>query len=598
MPTYMRKDKHGYKFVRPIPVELQDALDKANFLKRLGHDYRRAKIDLAEEVVKSDRELAEAKAKFADKNSLDAYIKRDPIERLKSVRVSPELAGQLAALYLQGLDNDLAARREGLGDDEFDELDKNVTEMHQAINHALASGQVGRFHGTVNNMIVGRGYQLNATDPEWQELTYSVLQHLQLGYKTLKARQQGDQLSSLDLSALPPPLPAAWEKSKPAETPRSPRLSDVTPLYDEYLSTSGDKTRSTNLSIWQRFIEYNDDKLLSAATSADIFKFIKARLNDTDKPWSHGYATGRAKKVIDVAFSLATTYNLVEKNPAAEVGVLPKISAQEEEKRRKPRFPYKSHHLSKLFASEWYAPDSERWTGKMKDDLGARYWVPLLCMWHGLRVGEAVQLQTHDIDLDEVLIKIQVVESKDEVGPTRSLKNKATKRAVPIHPILIELGFLNFAHSALRHYINGPLFPAALPDLEGRSPKWGRAYEQPFLRFTRDTLEFGSGYGNHSFRHALEDRIRAAKALEPWPEGLSGQYTGRATVRAQDKAVSGEEGSEKDYGDGYAPDAILRYIRKIEYPDVQLPPPFSTWLGGRKAVSTALLTHVKCWTKT
>lgn len=38
MPLYMRKDVHGYKFVRPIPKNLRDHLGKANFIKRLGPD--------------------------------------------------------------------------------------------------------------------------------------------------------------------------------------------------------------------------------------------------------------------------------------------------------------------------------------------------------------------------------------------------------------------------------------------------------------------------------------------------------------------------------------------------------------------------------
>ncbi len=386
-----------------------------------------------------------------------------------------------------------------------------------------------------------------------------------------------------------------WESQKPSPAKTLTRVADVAPLYEQHLASAGNKTRSTNLSIWDRFVEYTNNKLLPAVTSADIFNFIHSRLHAADKPWSHSYATGRAKRAIFEAFALAKTLNLVEKNPVAELEIVPKISAKEEESRRKPRLPYKAHHLNSLFSSEWYNPDSPNWRGKMKDDLGARYWVPLLCMWHGFRVGEATQLQTHDVNLEKSLVKIQVADDEDEVGPDRSVKNSATKRQIPIHPVLIELGFLDFVRSVLRHYTNGPLFPAALPELGGASPKWGRAYEQPFLRFTRDTLQFGRGYGNHSFRHTLEDRIRAANVEQPWPEGLARAYTGRATTRAQDKSVTREEGSEQYYGDGYTPSAILRYIQKITYPDVALPPPFKTWLGHRDAVSKRLLALARRW---
>lgn len=595
MPLYMRPDKYGYKFVRPIPKELQAELGQANFIKRLGRDYPKAKATCAEYTVETNRLLAEARNKLAGLGAVDVYLSQNARTRLRTISVTPELSNQLASLWLQGLNTDAKAREAGLDDDEFESLSANVAETLPVINRALASGQVGKFHNAIAQLLIWRGYNLKATDAEWQALTYAVLRHLQAGYKILAARQQGEQLASPDLSGLPEPFRAVWESHEQTSAKQANRVADVTPLYEEHLSSDGDKTRTTKLSIWNRFVQYTNNKPLSAVTAADIFNFIKNRLHAADKPWSHGYATGRAKKAIFEAFALVKTLGLVAKNPVAELDVVPKISAKVEESRRKPRLPYKTHHLNKLFASEWYNPDSRNWRGKMKEDLGARYWIPLLCMWHGLRVGEATQLQTHDVNLRRSLIKIQVTEDEDEVGPGRSVKNSATTREIPIHPALIELGFLEFVRSISRHYKNGPLFPAALPELGGKSPKWGRAYEQPFLTFTRDTLQFGHGYGNHSFRHALEDRIRAANVEEPWPEGLSRTYTGRATTRAQDKAVYREEGSEKHYGDGYAPSAILHYIKKITYPDVMLPAPFKTWIENRDIVSKRLLTLAQRW---
>ena len=58
---YMRKDDHGYKFVRPIPKQLQSQLGQANFIKRLGPDYRKAKIACAELTVETDRKLEAAR---------------------------------------------------------------------------------------------------------------------------------------------------------------------------------------------------------------------------------------------------------------------------------------------------------------------------------------------------------------------------------------------------------------------------------------------------------------------------------------------------------------------------------------------------------
>jgi len=595
MPLYMRKDVHGYKFVRPIPQDLRDQLGKANFIKRLGPDYRKAKTVCAELTVETDRLLAVARNQQDQGDAKEAFLKLNAWKRLKTISVTPELSGQLGALWLSGLDADAQDRKAGLDDDEFESASENVAELQPLINHALASGQVGKFHNAVAQLLICRGYQLRATDAELQALTYEVLKHVQTGYKILAARQQGDLQEPPDPSAFPSPLPAAWEAHQPTPTKPVGRLTDITPLYQDHLQTSGAKTRTTYLSIWQRFVDYTNNKPLRSATSADVFNFLESRLHAKEKPWSYGYTSGRARNVLFEAFALAKTKQLIDQNPVAGLEVLPKISAKDEESRLKPRFPYKAKHLNDLFASEWYNPDAAAWRGKMKDDLGARYWIPLLCMWHGLRVGEATQLQIHDVDLAQSLIKIQVAQDDDEIGPERSLKNAATYRVVPIHPTLLALGFLDFVRAITRSYAKGPLFPSALPEKDGRSPKWGRAYEQPFLRFMRDTLRFGNGYGNHSFRHALEDRIRAANVEQPWPEGLARAYTGRAKARAGDRGVIREEGSEQHYGEGYAPSDILRYISKITYPDVNLPQPFKAWLGTREVVSMRLLALVRQW---
>lgn len=168
MPLYMRKDDNGYKFVRPIPKALQVPLGKANFIKRLGRDYRQAKIVYAEFAVETERLLAEARGQRATQNSVQAFLARDTGTRLKTITVTSELSGQLAALWLHGLNADLDARRAGLDDNEFESLDTNVTEMLPNINRALASGQVGKFHSVVDQLLLMRGYP--RADLHWSTL--------------------------------------------------------------------------------------------------------------------------------------------------------------------------------------------------------------------------------------------------------------------------------------------------------------------------------------------------------------------------------------------------------------------------------------------
>ena len=171
----------------------------------------------------------------------------------------------------------------------------------------------------------------------------------------------------------------------------------------------------------------------------------------------------------------------------------------------------------------------------------------------------------------------------EETLRLRSLKNAATNRTVPVHPTLIALGLVEFV--AQRRNESGAsalLFPSSAPNPGGESPKLGRSYEQAFLRLVRDRLGFGHGFGNHSFRHQLEDRIRAAQRPgATWPAGMGQQYAGRKRTRGSDQGVLQQEGSESDYGHGFAPLTMLRYVGTLDFGDVQLPAPYADWQGHR-----------------
>jgi len=269
----------------------------------------------------------------------------------------------------------------------------------------------------------------------------------------------------------------------------------------------------------------------------------------------------------------------------------PSLSKEEESAHKKPRYPFTTKHLNALFASCWYDPNEDRaFKGKMRSDLGARYWVPLIGLLHGNRVREAVQLIASDFARDrhgnlfiQFRSEIDTAEDTDveKAVANRRLKNEASERRVPAHPLLISLGLESFLEQRRRvDGRNALLFPSSAPDPASQSPKLGRAYEQAFLRHVRDRLQFGSGFGSHSFRHQLEDRIRSAQATRGiWPAGMGQQYTGRKRTRAVDREFLVDEGSERLYGHGYEPASMLPFVERLDFSDIQLPPTYKSWIS-------------------
>jgi integrase len=85
-------------------------------------------------------------------------------------------------------------------------------------------------------------------------------------------------------------------------------------------------------------------------------------------------------------------------------------------------------------------------------------WVPLLGAYSGARVSEICQLRVEDITQ---LSGIWCMKIAPEAG---SLKTAGSERVVPLHPAVIEAGFLQFVAKSAA----GPLFLTLPPDVFGK----------------------------------------------------------------------------------------------------------------------------------
>ena len=73
-----------------------------------------------------------------------------------------------------------------------------------------------------------------------------------------------------------------------------------------------------------------------------------------------------------------------------------------------------------------------------------RYWIPLLMLFCGLRREEAAQLLYSDFVVVDGINCMNIEWWDDEGKVVKQLKTESSKRTVPVHPTLIELGLLNY----------------------------------------------------------------------------------------------------------------------------------------------------------
>ena len=130
-----------------------------------------------------------------------------------------------------------------------------------------------------------------------------------------------------------------------------------------------------------------------------------------------------------------------------------------------------------------------------------RYWIPLLGRYTGARLEELCQLRTDDFVEQQGILCIRI----DDSSEGQNLKNASSRRMLPVHPSLIELGLLRHVESA-RATGAHRLFP----DLEPVRGKLGHAPSKWFGRYKAKRGIDDSKKTFHSFRHTLIDDMRDA----------------------------------------------------------------------------------------
>ena len=199
------------------------------------------------------------------------------------------------------------------------------------------------------------------------------------------------------------------------------------------------------------------------------------------------------------------------------------------------REPFTADDLHKIFNPNTYIDPRCR-----KNQ--SKFWVPIIALYHGCRLNEICQLDVNDIVQEKGIPCISI----NANAPDKSVKNKGSERVIPIHPKLIDMGFLYFVEYQRReHKIK--LFDFA-------KIKRGLYNCQVQHWFARYLDKIGMSEPSkvfHSFRHtfetmATEKRIppQYQNAICGWAEQGIGQ---RLYAHKKDVRVMLEEISKIEY---------------------------------------------------
>jgi len=190
------------------------------------------------------------------------------------------------------------------------------------------------------------------------------------------------------------------------------------------------------------------------------------------------------------AFQAAVDDGLLELNPFDGVRVITPETASVD----KSRLPFTVEQLNRIFAGPIYQPGFVP-----RPSLGtACRWLPLLALFQGARLEELAQLETTDIAKDPTLGHYLRITSAGD----RRLKTASSRRDIPVHPKLIELGFIAYAEKCKP----GRLFPSLRKDKYGRL---GTQFSTWFGRYMDDLGLADSQLVFNSFRHSFIEECKS-----------------------------------------------------------------------------------------
>jgi len=203
-----------------------------------------------------------------------------------------------------------------------------------------------------------------------------------------------------------------------------------------------------------------------------------------------------------------------------------------------PTLPPKSEDVRQAFNDEqlvsiFNMSDYRRW----KFHHNYYYWLPLLLRLSGARLNELCQLFKEDVKLIDGIWCLII----NEQFEGQRVKNVFSARIIPIHPALLERGFIEFVESLSTDRVFSEL-KAVKGYYSHNASNW-------FARRRKD-LGLGKGLDAHSFRHTFADELKCKGAPKEIIEELLGHSHNSLSMDL--------------YGKKYRPSQLMEVISLID----------------------------------
>ncbi len=235
-------------------------------------------------------------------------------------------------------------------------------------------------------------------------------------------------------------------------------------------------------------------------------------------------------------------------NGFVEVNFFEGMKLKKQIRQRDERDRFTEKEIKKIFQKHNYIEFTE-----VENHKYSNYWTPLISVFSGMRLNEICSLYLDNIIQDKVngrkkIWCFNILEEPDR--PDKHLKTLSSKRVVPIHDTLIDLGFIEFVELLKKRHTNRQRLFQELKYGEGSyirnvSYFFNKKY-LPLLGLKTDKKNF------HSIRHTVVDHLKQKLVDISFINELVGHHHGNIDLDR--------------YGKGYTTDIIYnKCVKKINY---------------------------------
>lgn len=294
---------------------------------------------------------------------------------------------------------------------------------------------------------------------------------------------------------------------KPSPATLSPTLSHVVDQYIQEKRNRGLKEKSIEVirTSLQRLVDFIGEKPVGSITRQDINDYLSAlqkypaRLAPAEKGLTFSQVIERhhdktlsdetVNKHLGKAselFKWATIHSHgITKNPAESLQIKKRQKANEE------RDHWSDEDMTAIFSLPQYSGDAPF-------AKHVHYWAPLISAYSTMRAEEICQLDCSDITIDDGVYIFNVNDDGE-----KSLKSISSRRKIPVHSKLIELGLISYKDSVVKAGLT-KLFPTLTKHkMNGYSHNLVKWFSE-----TKKKLGFNQMKTFHSFRHSAITRLK------------------------------------------------------------------------------------------